>query len=104
RAERRGRAGAAGGGPVSRKKEGSRQAPPPGAPAGRGTAERCDRGAHGQIRPIRTAMIRAMTDQRSPVVNAVALVGGGLMGSGIAAVLTAAGYRVSLFDPSSEAR
>ena len=49
-------------------------------------------------------MIRAMTDQRSPVVNAVALVGGGLMGSGIAAVLTAAGYRVSLFDPSSEAR
>lgn len=37
-------------------------------------------------------------------VSSVAVVGGGLMGSGIAAVLVAAGYRVALFDPASDAR
>ncbi len=43
-------------------------------------------------------------DERPGTVNTVALVGGGLMGSGIAAVLVGTGYRVALFDPSTEAR
>lgn len=37
-------------------------------------------------------------------VDRVAVVGGGLMGSGIAAVLVAAGYRVALFEPQPAAR
>lgn len=49
-------------------------------------------------------MIRLMADETSSTVDAVALVGGGLMGSGIAAVLVGAGYRVDLFDPSTGAR
>jgi len=37
-------------------------------------------------------------------VQRVAVVGGGLMGSGIAAVLVSAGYQVALFDPLERAR
>lgn len=44
-----------------------------------------------------------MNEQRVPVVNRVAVVGAGLMGSGIAAVLVASGFEVSLFDTSADA-
>src|SRR5690606_13900907 len=49
----------------------------------------------------------AMHDASSDLaleVRHVAVVGGGLMGSGIAAVLVSSGYDVSLFDPDESAR
>lgn len=45
-----------------------------------------------------------MSGSAETEVERVAIVGGGLMGSGIAAVLVAAGYRVALYDPDKAAR
>ncbi|HZW98903.1 MAG TPA: 3-hydroxyacyl-CoA dehydrogenase family protein [Trueperaceae bacterium] len=44
-----------------------------------------------------------MNERGVPGVDRVAVVGAGLMGSGIAAVLVASGFEVSLFDTSAEA-
>lgn len=44
-----------------------------------------------------------MSEERVPHVKRVAVVGAGLMGSGIAAVLAASGYEVSLADTSAAA-